>query len=66
MGATDELGLKPGVITGDDVLHVRLPWPHSPQTIEGLSLVIRICSQTSIRHPRHRKPASQFVLRLIV
>jgi hypothetical protein len=22
MGAIDELGLKPGVITGDDVLHV--------------------------------------------
>jgi hypothetical protein len=25
MGAMQELGLKPGVITGDDVLHVVLP-----------------------------------------
>jgi len=25
MGLIDELGLKPGVITGDDVLHVLLP-----------------------------------------
>lgn len=25
MGATEELGLKPGVITGDDVLRVAFP-----------------------------------------
>jgi hypothetical protein len=49
MGALEELGLKPGVIYGDDVLHVLSVCP-----IALTTLALRIRSQASIRHPCHR------------
>lgn len=45
MGAMQELGLKPGVITGDDVLHVVFPLSDYSQ------LALRICSKAPICYP---------------
>jgi hypothetical protein len=43
MGATEELGLKPGVITGDDVLHVTFPKSDCSRT-SSLNMLVSINS----------------------
>jgi len=52
MGAMQELGLKPGVITGDDVLHVN---PASLGPIADLYVALRVRSQAPIRYSGHCK-----------
>lgn len=49
MGAMEELGLKPGVITGDDVLHVALLFQP-----DSKSAAFRVRPQAPIRYPCHR------------